>query len=91
MLSMGRLSSLYFSFLMLMVPFQVYSLPWRAFRAGMTQSKKSIPLATPSMMLEGVPTPIRYRGFSCGMWGSTASMMSYITWVGSPTAKPPMA
>ena len=29
------------------------------FRAGMTQSKKSTPRATPSMMFPGVPTPMR--------------------------------
>ena len=74
-----------------MVPSQVKSFPCRPFREGMTQSKKSTPLATPSMMLLGVPTPMRYRGLSFGMWGSTASMISYITWVGSPTASPPMA
>ena len=28
---------------------------------------------------------------SAGIQGSTASMTSYITWVGSPTARPPMA
>ena len=82
---MGMGSVLYFSFLMFRVPSQVYSFPWRALRAGMTQSKKSTPRATASMMLEGVPTPIRYRGLSLGMWGSTASMMSYMVWVGSPT------
>lgn len=37
------------------------------FRAGMTQSKKSTPRATASMMLLGVPTPMRYRVFSLGM------------------------
>ena len=35
------------------------SLAWRAFLAGITQSKKSTPLSTASMMLVGVPTPIK--------------------------------
>ena len=56
---MGRWSSLNRSFFRFSDPSQVNSLPWRAFRAGMTQSKKSTPRATASMMLEGVPTPMR--------------------------------
>ena len=88
---MGRGSVAYFSLRMFTVPSQVKSLPWRPLREGITQSKKSTPRATPSMMLLGVPTPMRYRGLSLGMWGSTASMISYITSAGSPTASPPMA
>ena len=41
------------------VPSQVNTVPCRAFRLGITQSNISTPLATASMMLDGVPTPIR--------------------------------
>lgn len=34
-----------------------------------------MPRATPSMILDGVPTPIRYLGLSTGIHGSTASMI----------------
>ena len=43
-------------------PSLVYTCPWRPFLLGYTQSKKSIPRATPSRILAGVPTPIRYVG-----------------------------
>ena len=39
------------------------------------------------MMLEGVPTPMRYRGLSSGAWGRTTSRMRYMTSVASPTAR----
>ena len=57
--SMGRSSRSYLAFLMLMMPPQVFRWPWRALRLGMTQSKRSTPRETASMMLPGVPTPIR--------------------------------
>ena len=88
---MGRSSVIYFSFMMFTVPSQVKSLPWRPLREGITQSKKSTPRATASMMLLGVPTPMRYRGFSLGAKGSTTSIISYMISAGSPTARPPMA
>ena len=65
--SMGERSLAYLAFFKLIAPCQVKSLAWRAFRAGITQSKKSTPRATPSMILVGVPTPIRYRVLSAGI------------------------
>ena len=56
---MGLSSAAYFSLRMFTVPSQVKSLPWRPFREGITQSKKSTPRATASRRLLGVPTPIR--------------------------------
>lgn len=55
----GLFVTLIFQVLMLMMPFHVNRWPWRALRLGMTQSNKSTPRYTPSMMLPGVPTPIR--------------------------------
>ena len=58
-----------------------------------SEKAASTPLvrATPSMIFDGVPTPMRYRVFSFGIWGSMVSMSSYMSSVGSPTARPPMA
>ena len=47
-------------------------------RVGNTQSNISTPRITPSTRQSGLPTPIRYRGFSLGMTGSNTSSISYI-------------
>src|SRR5690606_4356933 len=76
---------------MLMIPFLVNSIPLRAFRVGITQSNMSIPKAIFSKILMGVPTPIKYRGFSFGNIADTTSVMAYISSAGSPTDRPPIA
>ena len=48
-----------FAFIMFKIPLCVNRCPCLAFLVGMTQSKKSTPRATPSIMLDGVPTPIK--------------------------------
>ena len=57
--SIGFLSSSYCLFSIFKSPKLVKSLPCRALREGMTQSKKSIPSLTASIMFSGVPTPMR--------------------------------
>ena len=44
-----------------------------------------------SRIFPGVPTPIRYLGFSLGRISQTSSVISYMTSWGSPTDNPPMA
>ncbi len=73
------------------LPVEVKSVPFRAFRVGRTQSKKSTPSITASRISSGVPTPIRYRGASSGRRGRVPSRISSITDLGSPTLSPPTA
>ena len=40
---------------------------------------------------KAIDAGIKYLGFSTGIYGSTASMIRYISSVASPTARPPMA
>src|SRR5699024_8504268 len=65
--SIGLSSSSYLAFVACIIPPHVNIVAWRAFLDGMTQSKKSIPRHTPSIIFEGVPTPIKYLGLSAGI------------------------
>src|SRR5690606_15387709 len=89
--SIGLKSSFHFSFLILMIPFWVNSIPFLAFLLGITQSNISIPNAMFSKRFTGVPTPIRYLGLSCGKILVTTSVIAYISSAGSPTERPPIA
>src|SRR5574344_2979562 len=86
--SIGVISFSYCALNKLSLPLFVYTCPWRPFLDGYTQSKKSIPLSTASNILAGVPTPIRYVGLSSGRYGTTLSMIRYISSCDSPTARP---
>ena len=90
-LSMQLRSSLHFSFLIFIIPSVVNNMPFLALRVGITQSNISTPRAMHSRIFSGVPTPIRYRGFSIGRILQTKSVISYMSSTGSPTDNPPIA
>ncbi len=73
------------------LPRDVNAWPVRPFRVGKTQSNMSTPRATDSTRSSGVPTPIKYRGHSFGIFGEISSITSNITDFSSPTLKPPIA
>ena len=58
---------------------------------GITQSNISTPRAMFSRIFDGVPTPIKYLGFSRGKIEQTSLHISYMSSCGSPTDNPPMA
>ena len=76
---------------MFSLPCEVNNCPLRPLRVGSTQSKTSTPIPTASHKSSGVPTPIRYRGFSTGSHSMERWIISNIASRGSPTDKPPIA
>ena len=65
--SSGSLSYWYFALRILIRPFQVKANPVLPDLVGRTQSNISIPLLTAPKISDGVPTPIKYLGLSCGI------------------------
>src|SRR5258706_57978 len=88
---MGEKSFSHFLLSILITPFEVNSMAFRPFRVGITQSNISTPLPIHSRIFQGVPTPMRYRGFCTGRSVQQASQISYNCCSGSPTLNPPMA
>src|SRR4029079_9296883 len=76
---------------MLITPLVVNNMAFLPFRVGITQSNMSTPREMHSRIFQGVPTPIRYLGFSDGRLSQQRPHISYISNSGSPTLKPPIA
>src|SRR5665213_787465 len=89
--SIGEKSFSHFLLSILITPFEVNSMPFLPFLVGITQSNISTPRAMHSRRFQGVPTPIRYRGFSAGRFSQQSAVISYSCSSGSPTLNPPMA
>src|SRR5690606_32003831 len=84
-------SNSHFLLSMFITPLLVNSIALRPLRVGITQSNMSTPIEMHSRIFQGVPTPMRYRGFSAGRFSQHHAQISYITSSGSPTLNPPMA
>src|SRR4030095_3449129 len=89
--SIGEKSFSHFLLSILITPFEVKNIALRPLRVGITQSNISTPNEIHSKIFQGVPTPIRYRGFAAGKLSQHSSVNSYIISSGSPTLKPPIA
>ena len=76
---------------MLIIPSDVNNIPCLPFREGITQSNMSTPIEIHSNRFTGVPTPIKYLGFSEGSMEQTKSVILYNSSSGSPTDSPPIA
>src|SRR5450631_824965 len=88
---MEEKSCSHFLLSILMTPPEVNNMPLRPFLVGITQSNMSMPRLMHSNKFQGVPTPIRYRGFSGGRFSQQSAVIEYNSSSGSPTLSPPMA
>ena len=86
LLSIVILAGLIFS-----LPFEVKSVPFLAFRVGITQSNMSTPCITASTTSSGVPTPMRYTGLSSGRNLLVSEITLDLVSRFSPTESPPKA
>src|SRR4030095_2956955 len=89
--SIGEKSFSHFLLSILITPCEVNNMALRPFLVGITQSNMSTPNEIHSKIFHGVPTPIKYLGFSTGRLSQHSSVNSYIISSGSPTLNPPMA
>ena len=85
------MSFLYGEFLILITPLEVYISPFQACLVGITQSNISTPTETALIISTGVPSPIKYLGFSTGIIGINDSRTKALSSAGSPTDSHPIA
>src|ERR1700722_6439859 len=88
---MGEKSFSHFLLSIFITPREVNNIPFLPLRVGITQSNISIPRPIHSNKLQGVPTPMRYRGFSAGRYSQQSAVIAYNSSSGSPTLSPPIA